>query len=183
MTSRRLPFILFLSFVAISTWYITRSNTFIEDDSLSFNPIYQRYYFEQAKILGNDDKGKILYEIKADYAEQIEDESIKFTDVNIRYLPDRKVPWVVNADFATLQKGDPKIVLRGYVQIINPSDENETRIQTNYMELDPDKFIAETKEKVEIRFGSRSVTALGMLASLNDDKIELKSDIRGTIEP
>ena len=183
MIPRRLPFIIFLSFVAISTWYLTRLNTPIEDGSLSFNSIYQRYYLKQARILGNDDKGKILYEIRADYAEQIEDESIHFKDVNIRYLPDSKVPWVVNADFATLQSGTPKIALRGYVQIINSSDENKTKIQTNYIELNPDKYIAETKEKVEIQFGSRSITAMGMLASLNDDKIELRSDIRGKIEP
>ena len=183
MAPRNLPFIIFLSFVAISSWYLTRLNKTIEDDSLSFKPIYQRYYLEQARILGNDSKGKILYEIKADYAEQIEDESIQFSDVIIRYLPDSKVPWVVNADFAILQEGNPKIVLRGYVQIVNPSDNNETKIQTNYIELDPDRFIAETKDKVEIQFGSRNVTAIGMLASLNDDKIELKSDIRGKIEP
>lgn len=183
MVPRNLPFIIFLSFVAISSWYLTRLNKTIEDDSLSFKPIYQRYYLEQARILGNDNKGKILYEIKADYAEQIEDESIQFSDVIIRYLPDSKVPWVVNADFATLQEGNPKIVLRGYVQIVNPSDNNETKIQTNYIELDPDRFIAETKDKVEIQFGSRNVTAIGMLASLYDDKIELKSDIRGKIEP
>ena len=60
MVPSRLPFIIFLSFVAISSWYLTRLNTPIEDDSLSFNPIYQRYYLEEARILGNDNNLKTL---------------------------------------------------------------------------------------------------------------------------
>ncbi|MAD91861.1 MAG: LPS export ABC transporter periplasmic protein LptC [Gammaproteobacteria bacterium] len=181
MSLRTTTFILILSIVAIGTWYLTRSNTTFYDTSLSYNPVNQSYYLKQTRILGNDNKGQILYEIQADYAEQIEDGSIEFTDVNIRYLPVSEVPWVITSDFAMIQEGTPKIVLQGYVQIVNSSNEN--KIQTNYIEFNPDKFIAETEEKVEIRFGSRRVYATGMLASFNDDKIELKSDIRGKIAP
>jgi LPS export ABC transporter protein LptC len=103
-------------------------------------------------------------------------------------LPGSEVPWIVNADYATLREGAPRIALRGYVQIVNPGNpgnpgEYETEIRTEYMELDPDGFTAETGQRVQIRFGSRSVTATGMLASLKDDKIELKSNIRGKIAP
>jgi lipopolysaccharide export system protein LptC len=36
---------------------------------------------------------------------------------------------------------------------------------------------------VQIRIGARSLTATGMLASLNEDKVELKSNVRGKIAP
>ena len=91
----------------------------------------------------------------------------------------------MNADEATLQDGSPTIILRGHVQIVNDggSAEHDTEIRTQYLELDAKEYIAETDERVQIRFGSRSVTATGMLASLNDDKIALKSNVRGKIAP
>jgi LPS export ABC transporter protein LptC len=63
------------------------------------------------------------------------------------------------------------------------SGENDTEIRTQYLELDATRFIAETDQRVQIRIGERSLTATGMLASLIDDRIELKSNVRGKIAP
>ena len=105
--------------------------------------------------------------------------------MRIRYSPDSDIPWIVNADEATLQEGAPRIALRGFVKILNSGETSadDIEIRTQYLELDPEQFIAETEERVQIRFGTRSVTATGMLASLNDDRIELKSNVRGKIVP
>ncbi len=185
MSPRTITFVALLSAGAIGSWYLARSNTPTYDDELPYNPAHQSYYLKQARILGTSDDGSLLYEIEAEHAEQLEDDRIEFTEVRIRYLPGSEVPWIVNADYATLREGAPRIALRGYVQIVNPGNpgEYETEIRTEYMELDPDGFTAETGQRVQIRFGSRSVTATGMLASLKDDKIELKSNIRGKIAP
>ena len=82
--------------------------------------------------------------------------------------------------------GDPLITLRGHVQIINSGkdDEGDTEIRTQISASSiRELFVAETDERVQIRFGARSVTATGMLASLDDDKIELKANVRGKIAP
>ena len=131
------------------------------------------------------ENGSLLYEIEAVHAEQQADDRIEFSDVRIHYSPDSGVPWVVNADEATLREGDPQIILRGHVKILNNSEESdqEAEIRTQYLELDPKLFVAQTEDRVQLRFGSRSVTATGMLASLNDDRIELKSNVRGKIVP
>ena len=73
----------------------------------------------------------------------------------------------------------------GFVKILNSGEtsDQDIEIRTQYLELDPEQFIAETEDRVQIRFGTRSVTATGMLASLNDDRIELKSNVRGKIVP
>ena len=89
----------------------------------------------------------------------------------------------MNADAATIKNDDPKIALRGHVQIVNSGGDDDTEIRTQYLELDPEKFIADTDSRVQIRIGQRSLTATGMLASLYDDKIELKSNVRGKIAP
>ena len=51
------------------------------------------------------------------------------------------------------------------------------------LDIDPNTYKAETDERVQVRVGARSLTATDMLASLNDDKIELKSNVRGKIAP
>jgi lipopolysaccharide export system protein LptC len=185
MGPRTITFVFLLSAGAIGSWYLARSNSSTGEDDLPYDPLHQGYCLKQARILGTGEDGSLLYEIEADHAEQQEDDSIQFDEVRIRYSPESGVPWVVNADEATLQDGSPTIILRGHVQIVNVggSAEHDTEIRTQYLELDVKEYIAETDERVQIRFGSRSVTATGMLASLNDDKIALKSNIRGKIAP
>ena len=185
MSPRTITFIVLLLAAALGSWFLSRPDKPAGDDVLRLAPEHHGYYLKQARILGTDQDGSLLYEIEAEHAEQQEDNRIEFSDVRIRYAPDSGVPWTVNADQATLRENMPRIALRGHVQFINNSTDadDETEIRSQYMELDPDRFIAETDARVQIRFGSRSVTATGMLASLNDDKIELRANVRGKIIP
>ena len=59
----------------------------------------------------------------------------------------------------------------------------EREIRTPYLEFDPDNFRAETDSRVQIRIGSRSLTATGMLALLQEDRLELKSNVSGKFVP
>ncbi len=185
MSPRTVIFIVVLTAGALGSWYLSRTNVPSYEDELPFDPEHRGYYLKQARILGTDADGTLLYEIEAEHAEQKEDERIDFTDVRIRYSPDSEVPWTVNADEATLREGSPRISLRGHVVALSPGKqpEEETEIRTHYLELDPERYVAETNDRVQIRIGERSLTATGMLASLNDQKIELKSNVRGKIAP
>ncbi|MCH9695036.1 MAG: LPS export ABC transporter periplasmic protein LptC [Gammaproteobacteria bacterium] len=185
MSPRTITFIVLLFAAALGSWYLSRPDGPASDDTPPLTPEHRGYYLKQARILGTDQDGSLLYEIEAEHAEQQDDNRIEFLDVRIRYAPDSGVPWTVNADRATLREDMPRIALRGDVQFVNNSTDasDETEILSQYMELDPDRFIAETDARVRIRFGSRSVTATGMLASLNDDKIELRANVRGRIIP
>ena len=184
MNPRTITVITILTAGAIASWYLVRSNATTYDD-VPLDPVHRGYYLKQARILGTAEDGNLLYEIEAERAEQQRDDRVEFSDVRIQYAPNSDVPWVITADAATLREGAPRIALRGHVQILNSgqSSDEDTEIRTQYLELDPEKFFAETNDRVQIRFGSRSVTATGMLASLNDDKIELKSNVRGKIAP
>lgn len=183
MSPRTITLIVVLSAVSIGSWYLARSNSRDDGGELPFDPVHRGYYLKHARILGTGENGSLLYEIEAEHAEQKADDRIEFTDVHIRYSPDSDVPWIVNADEATLRNNIPTITLRGNVQIVNHGESNDTEIRTQYLELDPKEFIAETDDRVQIRIGERSLTATGMLASLYDDRIELKSNVRGKIAP
>lgn len=185
MSPKTLSAIAVLSVAAFGSWYLARSNEGTQSDALAVDHEHIGYYLKQARILGTGENGDLLYEIAAVRAEQQADSRIEFTDIEVRYAPQSSVAWTVNADSATLREGSPQIELRGAVHVkSNHSDAADmTEIRTEYLEFDPDRYVAETDQQVELRFGSRSVTATGMLASLEDDKIELRSNVRGRITP
>ncbi len=183
MNPRSIVLIALLTAGALASWYLARSHTADVVSAQAFDKSQYGYYLKQARILGTGEDGSLLYQIEAELAEQQADNRIEFTEVRIRYSPQSSVPWIVNADKATLKEDDPKITLRGHVQIINSGSDDDTEIRTQYLELDPEQFVADTDSRVQIRIGQRSLTATGMLASLYDDRIELKSNVRGKIAP
>jgi lipopolysaccharide export system protein LptC len=185
ISSRNIVLLIVLGAAAIGSWYLARDDRAGETDEVPYENVHRGYYLKSARILGTAENGALLYAIEADHAEQRADRRIDFTDVRVRYSPASNIPWTVNADAATLSEGSPRIVLRGHVRATSSGsiDEDETEIRTQYLELDPERFVAETDQRVQIRIGARSLTATGMLASLSDNKIELKSNIRGKIAP
>ena len=185
MSPRSITLIVVLAAAAIGSWYLARSNRPADEAAVPYDSTHQGYYLKSARILGTDEDGSLLYEIQAEHARQAARDRIEFTAVRVQYSPDADVPWVVHADAATLREGDPMIALRGHVRAVGRTADGsqDTEIRTQYLELDPENFVAETDERVQIRIGARSLTATGMLASLNDDRVELKSNVRGKIAP
>ena len=185
MSTRSIALLVVLAIAAFGSWYLTSGNRDGDSDEVPYEAVHRGYYLKSARILGTAGNGSLLYEIEADRAEQRADRRIDFTDVRIRYSPESEIPWTVYADTAVLSEESPNVVLRGHVRATSSgdTDRDETEIRTQYLELDPERSIAETDERVQIRVGARSLTATGMLASLKEDKIELKSNIRGKIAP
>ena len=185
ISARHLALLSVLGAGAIGSWYLARPEKESDSGELPYEGAFQGYYLKSARILGTAENGKLLYVIEAKHAEQQADKRIEFSDVRIRYSPESEIPWTVVADAATLSENNPRITLQGHVRATSNSADadNETEIRTQYLELDAERFVAETEQRVQIRIGARSLTATGMLASLNDDRIELKSNVRGKIAP
>ena len=184
MSARSLTLLIILTAAALGSWYIARVNSGAEVDELPYDAEHRGYYLKSARILGTDTDGSLLYEIEAEEAVQEAQDRIEFSNVRIRYSPASDIPWTVRADSATLREGDPRIALRGHVRAVGRSaNDQDTEIRTQYLELHPERYVAETDERVQVRIGARSLTATGMLASLNENKVELKSNVRGKIAP
>jgi LPS export ABC transporter protein LptC len=77
------------------------------------------------------------------------------------------------------------VLFEGHVRAVSSEgfSGSETEIRTQYLEIYPENFLAETDERVQIRIGARSLTATGMLASLKDNQVKLKSNVRGKFAP
>ncbi|MEM6512135.1 MAG: LPS export ABC transporter periplasmic protein LptC [Pseudomonadota bacterium] len=174
-----------LVLAAFGSWYLATINSGVEEVTTSTERVTRGYYLRSARIFGTGTDGELVYEILAEYAEELPNQTVSFTDVNVRYSDDSNIPWSVDADNALIDPEQPVIQLSGHVTALSSDGfgGNPTEIRTDYLELNPDDFVAETDERVQIRIGQRSLTATGMLASLKDNEVELKSNVSGKFVP
>ncbi len=170
---------------AMASWYLSQSPDDEEIATPSLDASHRGYYLKAARILGTAPDGSLLYELEAAEAEQLDADRIAFTDVHLDYSPQSDVPWSVDADLATIHADEQVLLLEGHVRAISREgfSGNDTEIRTEYLEIYPEEFLAETDERVQIRIGQRSLTATGMLASLQDNQLKLKSNVRGKFAP
>ena len=185
MSPRLVVVLTALTAAALYSWYLARTNEGDDADRLQLETEHFGYYLSSARILGTGPDGSLLYEIEAVRAEQQSDDRIEFSDVRIDYTPESDVPWTIFADTATIFPNEHRVLLAGHVRAV--SDEgfsgDETEIRTPVLEFDPQAYVAQTDARVQIRIGSRSLTATGMLASLNENRLELQSNVSGRFIP
>ena len=174
-----------LAVSAFASWYLARPGEEEEIGTASFDAARRGYYLKSARILGTGEDGQLLYELQAREAEQQGTNRVSFKDVRLNYSPQSDVPWSVSADTAMIHADEQRVQLEGHVSAISTEgfSGNDTEIRTQYLELYPEEFLAETDERVQIRIGARSLTATGMLASLKDNQVKLKSNVRGKFAP
>ncbi len=174
-----------LAVAAIGSWFLARPDRDNDAGAPSYDASHRGYYLKSARILGTGSDGSLLYEIEAEHVDQEGDDRVLLTDVRINYSPQSDVPWTVNADTATISQYEQRVLLRGHVRAVSHEgfSASETEIRTQYLELDPENFLAETDQRVQIRIGERSLTATGMLASLKENRLELKSNVSGKFVP
>lgn len=185
MNARNAVGFVLLAFAAAGSWYLTATLREPELDQAPRNTQGEGFYLRSARILGTDPDGAPLYEIEAEYAEQLPNEDIRFENVRIRYSPDAAVPWTLNADTALVGRNQERLVLSGHVVAVSSEGfgGEATEIRTSYLEFDPATYQAETDSRVQLRVGSRSLTATGMLALLQENQVHLKSNVSGRFVP
>jgi len=185
MNGRSLLLFLILLAAAGGTLYVARSlNVDVTGEEASPN-LQDGFYLRAVRVLGTGDDGRRIYEVEAEYAEQRGEDMIEFQNVRVIYTPDAGVPWTLDADSAFVWGSQERLVLEGHVIAVGTEGLNGevTEIRTPYLELWPREYRAETDDRVQVRIGSRSLTATGMLASLKNNRFSLKSNVSGKFVP
>ena len=170
---------------AVGTWYLAQWDKGAEVVKTVADTGGGGFYLKTARILGTGDDGHLVYEIQADYAVQQENREIELQNVRVKYSADAEVPWTINADLATISDDQELLRLSGHVTAVSNEgfSGQVTEIRTPLLDIDPNRFTAETDSRVQIRIGSRSLTATGMLALLKDNRLQLKSNVSGKFVP
>jgi len=188
MSARNVIALVVLLVAAIGSWYVASTLKTTEITESVASSAGDGFYIRSARILGTDDQGQLLYEIRAMFAEQQPGGEVELRDVMISYSPSAEVPWTINADLATLNNTDPSqtlLHLSGHVVAVSNEgfSGQATELRAPELDIDPNKYMAETETRVQIRIGSRSLTATGMLALLQDNRLQLKSNVSGKFVP
>ena len=170
---------------AIGTWVISQ----FYDERETFKqsvvqPFENKFYLNSAKIINTDSSGDYLFTLQADYIEQECTDSAELLNVKISYTPKSKVDWTITSAKATkLSKNEFLIVTGNVIAKNSVAQGQETKIYSELIELNPQKYIVKTSEHVIIQLGEHNLSAIGMQATLDKDKLTLQSKINGTFLP
>tara|TARA_B100001559_G_scaffold112145_1_gene94143 strand:- start:992 stop:1372 length:381 start_codon:yes stop_codon:yes gene_type:complete len=116
----------------------------------------------------------------AKYAEQESTNIINFYDVKISYSPQSKISWIITSDKAIKIANEDFFLLEGNVKASTLKESSqETIVLTDQLEVDPQRYLIKTEKMVTINIDDNNLSAEGMMAILNEDRLELKSKIKG----
>jgi LPS export ABC transporter protein LptC len=185
MNARNVTTFIVLLFVALGTWYLASSLQPTEVSETISNGAMEGFYLRSARILGTDVEGRLLYEIEADFVEQKESNEIAMQNVQISYSDGSQVPWTINADEATISEDQSLVRLSGHVIAVSDAgfEGQVTEIRAPHLDIEPTNYRARTDSRVQIRIGPRSLTATGMLALLQENQLQLRSNVSGKFVP
>jgi lipopolysaccharide export system protein LptC len=174
-----------LLIIAAGSWYIANSNQPAEITATISDSTSGGFYLRSARILGTGVDGQLLYEIEAEYGEQRENNEIELQNVRINYASSANVPWTINADVAIVSGNLDLLRLSGHVVAVSEEgfSGQVTEIRAPVLDIEPGSYKAETDARVQIRIGSRSLTATGMLALLQENRLQLNSNVSGKFVP
>ncbi|KAA0874059.1 LPS export ABC transporter periplasmic protein LptC [Nitrincola tapanii] len=90
-------------------------------------------------------------------------------------------PTRVRADHGIMQDDESEIELAGHVEVIDNSPTGlETRLTTSVLRLLPPENYAETDAPVTVTRGQSRTDAIGMQAWLDQRRVDLLSEVRGS---
>ena len=152
----------------------------IEDPRMSIG-----YYMNRANLIATGDDGQVLFSASARTASQDFDEgTINLQGVRVTYDPTTDIPWAMQANTGKIPPDGNIIQLTGDVVARTKNDGNTAMtINTEYLELDTETYVATTKQKVAIEYTSNIVFATGMRAFFMEDRVQLISNVNGKFVP
>ena len=171
----------FLIILSISAWSLNKS--FETKESIMIDEkrkIENKFYLKSSKIISTDESGIHLFTMDAKYAEQESNNIINFYDVKISYSPQSKISWIITSDKAIKNANEDFFLLEGNVKASTLKESSqETIVLTDQLEVDPQRYLIKTEKMVTINIDDNNLSAEGMMAILNEDRLELKSKIKG----
>jgi LPS export ABC transporter protein LptC len=177
-----------------TTWLVFR-NPSTEVEEPAGPRLGLGYYVRDARLTGSGPDGRILYRVSAASAEQLlADGTITMQDVAVDYEPAAEVPWQLRADRGQIPPDRNIIELSGDVTATTAVSPDATGggdrssaapllIRTDYLELDPEAYIARTERMVAVERDRDTLRARGMRVYLKQDRLQFNSEVRGRFLP
>jgi len=168
----KLIFLLFLvagSFIA----YLSTNQIRIEKSLESNQRIYS---VKNAEFFGSDQKGLLTYKVFSKNARsENTNDQIMLDQVDLLYYSDDLNSWKISSDKGEILHNSDILVLSGNVVIRNNSTSRPSIIETEYLEINPNKMTIATNKRVKITLNNNTIEAFGINATLDENKIKFRA--------
>lgn len=144
------------------------------------------YYMDGARIVETGEDGLPLYRVDAKHIQQNPaDSSIELDDLALSYSTPEARDWTVTAARGFVPPGSKTLQLAGDVRIVGQPapDTLPAVIRTERLTLDTESNIASTRDRVDIEWGNRRLSTMGLVADLKAEKLQLESAVHGRFVP
>lgn len=103
------------------------------------------------------------------------DDQITLEQVELKYYADDLNDWRISSDRGEMYEDGSLLVLKGNVVIENNSTLRPSIIETEYMEINPNKMTIATNKKVKITINNNTIEAYGFNAMLEENQIKFRT--------
>lgn len=175
-----------LAGIAAATWYWSRPPEDMPTATGASAEQPPSYYLKDAILLETNDDGRVLYQIRAKLVEERPDDgALVADDVLLEWRESEDVPWLVKAGRAVVSVERRVLELERGVELVREprNDGNVAVVRTERLVVEPDRHVARADGDVRLEVGASTLTAVGLQAFLQEDRLELERDVRGAIRP
>jgi LPS export ABC transporter protein LptC len=141
------------------------------------------YYMKAARIVETGEDGLPLYRVDAQHMQQDPaDDSVQMDDLMLVYHTEADLDWTLTADHGSVPPGSRTLDLFGNVVVVGrpqAESENDAVIRTSRLSVDTLTHIAKTRERVDIEWGRRRLSTIGLTADLKGERLKLESGVHG----
>lgn len=144
------------------------------------------YYMKGARISEMGPDGLPLYRVEAERIEQDPtDNAIRLEQLALIYRTPEAREWTLTAARGYVPPGSKTLDLAGNVRIVGqPAPEMQPAIvHTERMTIDTETNVASTRDRVDIEWGDRRLSTMGLVADLKAERLRLESAVHGRFVP
>ena len=184
MPSTHWPALLLLAILAATSWWL---NQRMEEAApvADLRPTPEGFYMTEAEITTAGVDGLPRYRVIADEIRQASlGGPTLFRDVRVEYNIYSPNPWLMTAPQGALSGDQALLELWGGVEVIGESgDHGRTAAEMERLEVDTVTHVARTASPVDLALGPQQVSAVGMVAYLLEERLQLQSQVHGRFLP
>jgi LPS export ABC transporter protein LptC len=144
------------------------------------------YFMKGARIVETGDDGLPLYRVDArEIRQRPFDGGIELEELSVAYHVPGANEWTVTAARGFVPPESRTLSLAGDVRVVGQpaADSQPAVIRTERLMLDTESNIASTRDRVDIEWGNRRLSTMGLVADLKAEKLQLESAVHGRFVP
>ncbi len=131
------------------------------------------YSIKNAEFFGSDQMGSLNYKVFSKKAKtESGDDQIILEQVELKYYTDDLNNWRITSEKGEMYDDASLLILKGNVVIENKSTLKSSIIETEYIEINPNKMTIATNKKVKITINNNTIESNGFNAMLEENQIK-----------